>query len=333
MRYGFPTGYKSRLTIFETVNAINDINRELLNEFNERYSLLELTCPLFVRTDSGINEDALKKDRPVNFDVKVTSDIVEYMVSVNKWTRYALYKYDVPIDEGIITQTSSVKRDIPASNTHSILVDQFSIEIALRKENHNYDTLINHCQQLYEALRNVDIMIAKKYSLVEKLPDEAPVYTSQQLENLYPALSPKERETRISRKHAAFFLVGIGSRLNSGSSHSKRAFDVYDWNLSAELIVNFDLLKSAESIAEIGLKVDAQSLIDQAAISGLSTKHTKLYHNLITKNELPTSLGIQIYKSRLYQWLLEKIHIAEVQHSVWSTKMEEFLEKNNIDTL
>lgn len=333
MRYGFPTGYKSRLSLLETVNGINDINRELLKEFNERYSLLELVCPTFVRTDSGINEDALALDRPVNFDIKVTSDIVEYVVAVEKWTRYALYKYDININDGIFTNTKTVRRDIAATNVHSVLIEQLSVEIALRKENHNSDTLIKHCHTLYESIRNVDVFISNKYSISQKLPSEVPIYTTQQLENLYPALSPQEREIRISRKHDAFFLVGIGRRLNSGTSHGKRPYDTYDWNLTAELIVNFDHLKSAVSIAMIGLKVDAQTLIDQAAITGNTHKATKLYHNLITKNELPESLGISINKSRLHQFLLEKIHIAEVQHSVWSTKLEEFLEKNNIDTL
>lgn len=333
MRYKFPTGYTSRLNARETVNAINDVKYHLRQNFHFQYTLLELTPPLFVKTKSGINKDALSLDRPINFDIKATDDVVEYFTSLDKWTRYALYKYDIKLNSGIICEHRSVKRDINLSNTHSILIDETAIELSMRKENKNLDNLIFHCKKLYENIRRVDTILNKKYMLVEKTKDEVLVFTTQQLENMYPALSPQERELRVARKHGPFFLIGTGTRLNSGSTHSTRPFDVQDLSLTAELIVNIDVLMTTVSVATIGFKVDLQTLIDQASISGNSEKMNTVFHRLIQRNKIPTSLGIKVFNSRLNLWLLEKVHIAEVQHSVWSSKFEEFLVKNNIDTL
>ncbi len=313
-----PQGYRSCLTLYETQRAIGLIKNLFLNRLSTALHLKRVTAPLFVDPASGLNDDLNGVERPVSFDVPASGSDAQVVHSLAKWKRFALAQYDFHVGNGLVTDMNAIRRDEELDNLHSIYVDQWDWEKVITREQRT----IPYLEQTVNGI--VGAICGTLYDLKDYFPAldvelcrEVTFLTSQQLEDRYPGLTPKQREDAVVREHHTVFLEQIGGRLRSGSPHDGRAPDYDDWDLNGDLLFYDPLLDRALEISSMGIRVDAESLDRQLTLAGCDGRRALPFHKALLADELPLTIGGGIGQSRLCMLLLGKAHIGEVQVSLW----------------
>ncbi len=330
-----PEGYKSLLTPRQTQLAIKKVKDFFERDLAIQLNLTRVSAPLFVASDSGINDTLNGVERPVRFDVRDIDGDVEIVQSLAKWKRMALSQYGFEEGEGLYTDMSAIRRDEDTDNIHSVFVDQWDWEKHIAREDRTEETLRNTVKRIYRALRHTERYIADDYAFVEKnfLPKDITFVTTQELEDMYPELTPKERENRIAREKKAVFIEKIGGALKSGGIHDGRAPDYDDWELNGDIVVYYPVLDIAFELSSMGIRVDEESLVRQLEIRGCSERLELPFHKALINGELPYSIGGGIGQSRICMYFLRKAHIGEVQASIWPDGMIRECEKYGIELL
>lgn len=313
-----PDDYYSKLGLYDTQNAIGKIKHVFFNELCGNLNLIRATAPLFVQSGTGVNDDLNGTERPVVFDIAATGGNAEIVHSLAKWKRLALKRYDFFVGKGLITDMNAVRRDEEPDNLHSVYVDQWDWEKVISKEDRTINYLKDTVKLIVDSIIKTQDSIKRRYpELTASLVRKVTFVTSQELEDMYPALSPKERENEFVRKHKTVFIIGIGDKLKSGKPHDGRAPDYDDWALNGDLLFYNEVLNCAFELSSMGIRVDPVSLDRQLTVSGCDNRRNLMYHKMLLNGELPLTIGGGIGQSRLCMLLLEKAHIGEVQSSVW----------------
>lgn len=337
MKLIIPEGYKSSLDIMQTEIAIKEIKDFFERGLADALDLTRISAPLFVVKETGLNDNLNGVERPVSFDMKEAPDSsIEIIHSLAKWKRMALKRYGISENKGIYTDMNAIRRDEDLDNTHSIYVDQWDWERVITQEQRDrgLEFLKEIVTKIYKVFIATEAYVNMKYhSLKTLLPNDIYFLTSQELENMYPNLSSKERENEITKKYKAVFLMQIGKELNSGEKHDGRAPDYDDWELNGDILVWNDVLKSAFELSSMGIRVDKASLKKQLEISNNLDRQNLEFHKMLLNDELPLTIGGGIGQSRICMFLLQKAHIGEVQASIWTKEIEEVCKKNGINLL
>ena len=314
-----PEGYSSPLTIRETEVAIKEIKDHFERSLAKALHLTRVSAPLFVTPESGLNDNLNGVERPVSFGIREQNDtIAEIVHSLAKWKRYALKHYDFHSGEGLYTDMTAIRRDEDTDNIHSLYVDQWDWEKVISKEERNTETLEYTVRKVFSALKETEDYISRRYNYIEPLlPDEIFFITSQELEDLYPDVTAKEREYNIAKAKGAVFISQIGKVLASGEKHDGRAPDYDDWELNGDIIVYYPVLDIALELSSMGVRVDEDSLRKQLKLSGCEDRSELAFQKALLNRELPYTIGGGIGQSRICMYYLRKAHIGEVQSSLW----------------
>lgn len=330
-----PAGYSSALSIRETEIAIKLVKDYFERVLAEELNLTRVSAPLFVRPESGLNDNLNGVERPVSFGIKEQGDKeVEIVHSLAKWKRQALKRYGFHSGEGLYTDMNAIRRDEDTDNIHSIFVDQWDWEKIISKEERNPETLKATVQKVYTALKRTESYIASQYNYIhEFLPAEISFITSQELEDMYPDCTPKEREYKIAKLKGAIFIMQIGDKLASGEKHDDRAPDYDDWKLNGDIIVYYPVLDIALELSSMGIRVDEVSLKEQLDKAGCPERAELPFQKAILDKELPYTIGGGIGQSRICMFYLRKAHIGEVQASIWPDAINECAAENGITLL
>ncbi len=330
-----PSNYQSPLDIRETEKAIKTIKDYFEHDLAQQLNLTRVSAPLFVKPQSGMNDNLNGIERPVAFDVRsLDGSIVEVVHSLAKWKRVALKRYGFSLNEGLYTDMNAIRRDEEADNLHSIYVDQWDWEVIIAKEDRNEETLKSTVRKIYQTLKDTEERVNQCYPMINKiLPNDIFFITTQELEDRYPELSPKDREDAICKEKQAVFIMKIGGRLNSGIKHDGRAPDYDDWTLNGDIIVWFNTLERAFELSSMGIRVDESALDRQLTEAGMNDRRSMPFHSDLLNGNLPYTIGGGIGQSRLCMFFLQKAHIGEVQSSVWSDEMIAICENSNINLL
>ncbi|NLC03974.1 MAG: aspartate--ammonia ligase [Tissierellia bacterium] len=312
-----------KLNARETQVAIKLIKDYFERELSKKLNLTRVSAPLFVRPESGLNDDLTGAEKAVNFELTKYKEYVEIVQSLAKWKRLALKWYGFEYDEGIYTDMNAIRPDEVLDDTHSIYVDQWDWEKVIKKNDRNEDYLINIVKDIYCVFKEAEKYINSLYpeTLTEKLPDEITFITAQELEDLYPNLNEKEKENAITKKHKAIFLYKIGNKLKSGQPHGTRSPDYDDWELNGDIIFWNPVSNQALELSSMGIRVDEISLEKQLKLANAEHRKALEYHKALLNGELPYTVGGGIGQSRICMFFLEKQHIGEVQASVWTKEI------------
>lgn len=313
-----PKGYKSILNLYDTQSAIGTIKRIFEDNLNNALNLKRVSAPLFVLPTTGLNDDLNGIERPVEFEIKETSARAQVVHSLAKWKRMALYKYGFPVGEGLCTDMNAIRPDEEMDNLHSIYVDQWDWEKVIDQSTRNVETLKATVVKIVGAICDTLDELKKLYPQITlSLSRDVSFVTTQQLEDLYPSLPPKERENEYLKQHKTAFIMQIGDLLKSGVKHDGRAPDYDDWQLNGDIVFWSDVLECAFEVSSMGIRVDSKSLDEQLTKAGCDNRRSLPFHSMLLKNELPLTMGGGIGQSRICMLLLQKAHIGEVQVSIW----------------
>ena len=316
-----PKNYRSSLGVYDTQTAIGDIKKWFEEALSGSLKLKRVSAPLFVQEDSGLNDELSGVEKPVSFQVPALKARGEVVHSLAKWKRMALYRYDFRVNNGIYTDMNAIRRDEILSNIHSIYVDQWDWERVISKEQRNTKYLKEVVQSIVSAIFETSSRLHTKYPQVDLIIDpNVSFITSQQLEDLYPHLTPKERENTYVKKHNTTFILEIGEKLKSGKPHDNRAADYDDWKLNGDLLFWHKPLNMAIEISSMGIRVDAESMYNQLKKTDNLDKIKYDFHRKVIDNSLPYTIGGGIGQSRMCMLLLQKAHIGEVQVSLWDAE-------------
>ncbi len=313
--------YKSILSDFETQKAISLIKDRFSSELCDSLDLTRVTAPLFVKTSSGLNDNLNGVERPVSFDILETGEIAEVVHSLAKWKRMALHKYGFPLHTGLYTDMNAIRRDEECDSIHSIYVDQWDWEKIITSEDRNVEYLKATVRSIFGALKRTAAAVSGEYPEIENyLPEQIGFVTTQELEDRYPDLTPKQREYEAAKEYGAVFLMQIGGKLKSGKKHDGRAPDYDDWTLNGDILLYNKVLDSAFEISSMGIRVDRDALIRQLKCENAEDRMEFEFHKMLVSGALPLTVGGGIGQSRLCMYLLHKAHIGEVQASIWPEK-------------
>lgn len=314
-----PAGYKSALTARQTQIAIKKIKDFFQTDLANQLNLRRVSAPLFVDRASGLNDNLNGWERPVGFDMlSIPGREYEIVQSLAKWKRMALGKYGFSVGEGLYTDMNAIRRDEETDNVHSVFVDQWDWEKIITKEDRNRDYLHRTVNYIYDALRQTENYIADDYNFIgHMLPERITFVTSRELEERYPAATPKERELYACRESGAVFIEQIGGPLKDGRPHDGRAPDYDDWSLNGDLMVYYPLLDMPLELSSMGIRVDEKSLLSQLEAAGCPERASLPYHKALLEGKLPYTVGGGIGQSRMCMFFLRKAHIGEVQASCW----------------
>ena len=314
-----PENYKSDLNLHDTQVAIKTVKDFFQKTLSERLNLLRVSAPLFVTPDSGLNDNLNGVERPVSFGIREQNDAqAEIVHSLAKWKRYALKKYGFTYGEGLYTDMSAIRRDEDTDNIHSIYVDQWDWEKIIKKEERTVETLQNVVRTVYKALKKTEKYMSIEYDYIEEiLPKEIFFITTQELEDMYPGCTPKEREYKIAKLKGAVFIMQIGGALASGEKHDGRAPDYDDWTLNGDIIVYYPVLDIALELSSMGIRVDENALLRQLETAGCPERAELPFQKAVLNHEVPYTIGGGIGQSRICMFYLRKAHIGEVQASLW----------------
>ncbi len=329
-----PKDYKSVLTLRETQHAIKYIKDLFQQALSFALTLDRVTAPLLVKKGSGINDDLNGVERKVEFSIKEIETDAEIVQSLAKWKRMALYRYGYNAGEGIYTDMNAIRRDDNTDNTHSIFVDQWDWEKVITKADRNIEFLKETVKFIVKAIAYTKRKVNLRYGQLTTQICETPYFiTTQELENLYPDKTAKERERLITKEHKTVFLMQIGGKLKSGEKHDGRAPDYDDWTLNGDLLFWDEVLDNALEISSMGIRVDEETLRKQLQECDAEDRYQFEYHRMIDEGTLPLTIGGGIGQSRLCMLLLEKAHVGEVQVSVWPDEMVQKCAENGITLL
>ena len=330
-----PPDYKSELSLYDTQVAIKTVKDFFQKALAEQLYLLRVSAPLFVTPESGLNDNLNGVERPVTFGIREQNERpAEIVHSLAKWKRYALKQYGFHIGEGLYTDMSAIRRDEDTDNIHSIYVDQWDWEKILLKEDRNVDYLKDTVRKVYKALKKTEKYMAIQYDYIEEiLPKDIFFITTQELADLYPDKSPKEREDLIAQEKGAVFLMEIGDKLADGKPHDGRAPDYDDWHLNGDIIVWYPVLGHALELSSMGIRVDEDSLARQLKAADCEERAELPFQKAILEKKLPYTVGGGIGQSRICMFYLRKAHIGEVQVSIWPDEVREKAARYGINLL
>ncbi len=320
-----PENYDPKMDVRETEDAIKYIRDTFQKELGREMNLERISAPLFVRRDSGINDNLNGVERPVSFDTAAMPGVeIEVVQSLAKWKRKALKDYGFKPGEGLYTNMNAIRRDEELDNLHSIYVDQWDWEKVITKEQRTEEMLKDTVRTIFKVIKHMEHEVWYKYpDAVHHLPDDVWFITTEELEDMYPDKTPKEREDLITKEHGCVFLMKIGDKLKNGKPHDGRAPDYDDWQLNGDILFWSDVLGCTLEISSMGIRVDEASLMEQLKKAGCEERKDLPYHQMLLNGELPYSIGGGIGQSRLCMLLLGRAHVGEVQASVWPEEMRE----------
>lgn len=319
------------LDIRETQIAIKRIKDYFERELAKNLNLIRVSAPLLVRPESGLNDNLSGVEKAVSFKMRKYNQEIEIVQSLAKWKRMALKRYGFKVGEGIYADMDAIRPDEVLDPTHSIYVDQWDWEKIIAREDRCEDYLIEVVETIYNVFRKTEKMVNSIYPFLEyKLPDKIKFIKSQELEDMYPDKTPKEREHLIAKKYKAVFIMQIGDKLKSGIPHDMRAPDYDDWKLNGDILFWNPVLEEALELSSMGIRVDRDSLIRQLKIAGAEDRMNLPYHKMLLEGKLPYTIGGGIGQSRICMFFLEKKHIGEVQASVWTQDIIKQCAQDNI---
>ena len=327
-----PKNYAPKISPMETQRAIKKIKDYFQQELAYGLNLRRVSAPLFVAPETGLNDNLNGVERRVSFTIlDMDEKNVEIVQSLAKWKRMALGKYGIKPGHGIYTDMNAIRRDEELDNIHSLYVDQWDWEKVITKEQRTTEYLHETVTTIYNAVKNLGDYVNRLYRDIQtELPNEIYFITSQELEDLYPDKTAKERENLITRVHGAVFIEKIGGKLRSGEKHDGRSPDYDDWELNGDILLWDDVLEIAFEISSMGIRVDSDSMDRQLKLAGAEDRKKLSFQRAVLDSELPLSIGGGIGQSRLCMFFLRKAHIGEVQVSVWPKEMDEECRKANI---
>lgn len=315
----FPKDYESHLNLYETQVGIKTVKDFFQNLLAERLNLLRVSAPLFVEPSSGLNDNLNGVERPVAFDIKHQEGTeAEIVHSLAKWKRFALQKYGFSHGEGLYTDMNAIRRDEETDNIHSIFVDQWDWEKIISREERTLETLQDTVRNVYKVLRKTEKYMAIRYDYIEEiLPHDIFFITTQELADMFPDHTPKEREYYIAKAKVAVCIMQIGDNLENGKPHDGRAPDYDDWSLNADIVVYYPVLDIALELSSMGIRVDRDALLSQLEKAGCPERADLPFQKAILEEKLPYTIGGGIGQSRICMFFLRKAHIGEVQCSLW----------------
>ena len=337
MKTMIPEGYSSLLSIYDTQKAISLLKRLFADNLAAKLNLYRVSAPLFVDESSGLNDNLNGYERPVSFDILHADAKAEVVQSLAKWKRLALKRYGFWPGKGLYTDMNAIRRDEDElDNLHSVYVDQWDWEKVILPENRNLDYLKLTVMDIVAAICDTQSTMQAIYPQLTVLPlleRRVSFVTTQQLEDLYPDLTPKQRENAYLKEHKTAFIIGIGGKLRSGNRHDGRAPDYDDWELNGDIMFWYDVLGCAMEISSMGIRVDPASMDRQLTLAGCEDRRELPYHKALLAGELPLTIGGGIGQSRLSMLLLGKAHIGEVQASLWDDETVAVCKKAGVKLL
>ena len=327
-----PKNYSSLLDLQQTELAIKLIKDTFEHNLSVGLCLRRVTAPLFVLKGTGINDDLNGVERKVTFPVKALDDKqAEVVNSLAKWKRMALAKYNVKPGYGVLTDMNAIRPDEDLDNIHSLYVDQWDWERVITAEDRNLSFLRLIVKRIYDVLKHTEYVVSEEYPQIKPiLPEKITFITTEELLQMYPDKTPKEREYEITKQYKAVFLIGIGDVLSNGEKHDGRSPDYDDWSLNGDLLLWNPVLENSFEISSMGIRVDAEAMVNQLQKAHVEERKELLFHKKLLNGELPLSIGGGIGQSRLCMFFLRKAHIGEVQSSLWGDEVVEECRKNNI---
>lgn len=333
-------GYQSLLDLKQTERAIRVIKEFFQINLASELNLLRVSAPLFVLADTGINDNLNGIERPISFGIKsMNGRRAEIVQSLAKWKRMALCDYGFAGGEGLYTDMNAIRPDEILDDLHSIYVDQWDWERVMKPDERNLMFLRWIVERIYEVIRRTEQRVAETYPVIRPiLPPVITFVHTTELERRFPSLSPREREDRIAEECGAVFIIGIGSALSNGQPHDGRAPDYDDWStptelgpgLNGDIFVWNPVLKRSFELSSMGIRVDQEAMRRQLARAKAEDRADLLFHRRLLAGELPQTIGGGIGQSRLCMFFLRKVHVGEVQCSVWPDQMREELRRRNI---
>lgn len=333
-----PKNYESKLDLLQTEMAIKLIKDTFERRLGETLRLTRVSAPLFVNAKTGLNDNLNGIERPVAFDIPdIQENRIEIVHSLAKWKRYALHRYHFGNLEGLYTDMNAIRRDEELDNLHSVYVDQWDWELVISQEDRCMEFLKYVVNKIYNVLLEIEYLMHRYYPQLEKDDDRLPgaitFISTQELEDMYPDLTPKQREKEITKKYGAVFLTQIGDVLKSGKPHDGRAPDYDDWSLNGDILVWYPLLDCALELSSMGIRVDAKALREQLEKANAIDRLQLPYHQEVLNHVLPLTIGGGIGQSRLCMYFLKKAHIGEVQSSLWDEKTHDICRLHHIQLL
>ena len=322
-----------RLSILEKQKYIKLIKDKFERNLAKELNLTRVSAPLFVTKESGLQDDLSGVERKVSFDLKKDGKEIEIVQSLAKWKRLALNKYNFSVNEGLYTDMTAIRRDETLDETHSIYVDQWDWEKVIDRKDRNIEFLKDTVKNIVKAIYKTNKLLKRKGLKGVKINKNVYFIDSQELLNLYPDKTEKEREYLITKKYKTVFIIGIGNNLNNGIPHDKRAPDYDDWSLNGDLFFYHEVLDIALELSSMGIRVDKESLVKQLEQSQKQERLQYEYHQSILNEKLPLTIGGGIGQSRLCMLLLGRAHVGEVQASYWDKENLENCKKLNIELL
>lgn len=328
--------YKATLSMRDTQRAIKITRDTFQNNLCAALNLERISAPLFVTKSSGLNDDLNGFERAVSFDVKAMPEDGEAVIvhSLAKWKRMALKKYGFNVGEGLYTDMNAIRRDEDMDNLHSIYVDQWDWESVIDRSQRNEEFLKDCVTKIINALCDTLDVVKERFPAVDtKIERNVFFVTTNELEDMYPDMTGKERERAIAKAHGTVFVMKIGDKLKSGKPHDGRAPDYDDWQLNGDIIIYNEVLEDAFEISSMGIRVDEKSLAYQLKESGKEERKNFDYHKQILNGTLPLTIGGGIGQSRVCMLLLGKLHIGEVQASLWPEEMKKICAEKGVNLL
>lgn len=313
-----PEGYKPVLDAYDTQRAIAYIKKTFQDEFSEALNLKRVSAPLFVTSNSGLNDNLSGVERPVSFDVPAVGTEVQVVHSLAKWKRLALKRYNFSVGNGLYTDMNAIRRDEELDNVHSIYVDQWDWEKVITKENRNLDYLKLIVSAIVQAICNTNDRLHVRFpQLRVELSRDVAFVTTQELEDMYPELTGSQRENAFLKEHKTACIMQIGKVLKSGTKHDGRAPDYDDWELNCDIFFWNEVLGRALELSSMGIRVDSAALDRQLTLADCDDRRELPFHKMLLNDELPLTIGGGVGQSRMCMLMMGCAHIGEVQSSVW----------------
>ena len=317
-----PEQYKTSLGVLQTQQAIKDLKDYFEHRLGEELKLTRVSSPLFVLPQTGTNDNLNGVEKAVKFHVPHMDTHAEIVQSLAKWKRMALKKYGFSVGRGLYTDMNAIRKDEELDNLHSLYVDQWDWELMIDKSDRNMETLKDTVRKIYSVFKETEEHVHEIYPEIQKvLPEEISFVTSQELLDMYPGMTPKERENAIVKDKGAVFIMQIGKELTTGEKHDGRSPDYDDWDLNGDILFYNPVLDNAIELSSMGIRVDEESLDRQLREAGCDDRRELDYHKALLNGDLPYTIGGGIGQSRICMYFLNKAHIGEVQVGVWPEEM------------
>jgi len=328
-----PQGYKAKLDSYDTQKAISRIHQIFEGKLSEALNLNRVSAPLFLEASTGLNDDLSGTERKVEFDIKEDGRKCQVVQSLAKWKRQALKDYNFFVGRGLYTDMNAIRRDEELDNIHSVYVDQWDWEKVIEEKDRTEEYLKDVVRKIVYAICDTELELRTHYPALNELAYKdrnVSFVTSQELEDMYPGMSGKEKENAYVKEHHTTFIMKIGGALKSGKPHDMRAPDYDDWELNGDILFWNETLGQALEISSMGIRVSPQSLDKQLSLAGCDDRRSLPYHKALLSGQLPYTIGGGIGQSRLRMLLMGNAHIGEVQSAVWDEETRTKCKENGI---